>query len=518
MAWQGYPPKLVRTGNHRATVNWTSGSRLSRPSCPSAIKGLMPSSEKVGFSSLRVISRALRKLEQVSAACHHLGFFNNAGLSAHYKLSESSSPAATDLRGLVYAAAGDLLRKHRILFAIPVNEGTPNPHFACLPWIDLRRSIAFLERSVPLASAAEEQDKELDAILEEQHNIDFKTDYGTLPFWRLIILRSKGRNDFTASFIYHHAIGDGVSGLAFHKAFCNALEAASSSTLPTDRAENIIRPDENTVVLPPLEELHPMPISPRQPPLPTASPKEWTGASIHLPCKSRWASLYISPSASNAFVQECKEMKLSVTSALSSVVAAVLFDNLPSRVEALTCIIPVSVRPWLKLPPQVIDNAIGTYFDALRVRLTRAEQRSQDPSPVGIWCGARQVSQSINAYLCDVSPSGEPYTSVVAFKTVPDVSAVFRSTLGKPRDAAFEVTNVGLFPPAAMRRPSRWKAGNVLLSRSAAVPGAAVTVSVVTSRDGTMALGFSWQEGVVEDGFMHRVRQGVWKYFEKYQS
>lgn len=276
------------------------------------------------------------KLEQVSAACHHLGFFNNAGLSAHYKLSESSSPAVADLRGLVYAAAGDLLRKHRILFAIPVNEGTPNPHFACLPWIDLRRSIAFLERSVPLASAAEEQDKELDAILEEQHNIDFQTDYGTLPFWRLIILRSKGRNDFTASFIYHHAIGDGVSGLAFHKAFCNALEAASSSTLPTDRAENIIRPDENTVVLPPLEELHPMPISPRQPPLPTASPKEWTGASIHLPCKSRWASLYISPSASNAFVQECKEMKLSVTSALSSVVAAVLFDNLPSRVEALT--------------------------------------------------------------------------------------------------------------------------------------------------------------------------------------
>lgn len=60
MAWQGYPPKFVRTGNHRATVNWTSGSRLSRPSCPSAIKGLMPSSEKVGFSSLRVISRALR--------------------------------------------------------------------------------------------------------------------------------------------------------------------------------------------------------------------------------------------------------------------------------------------------------------------------------------------------------------------------------------------------------------------------------------------------------------------------
>ncbi|KAG2014883.1 hypothetical protein GB937_006341 [Aspergillus fischeri] len=457
------------------------------------------------------------KLEQVSASCHHLEFFNNVGLSAHYKLSESSSPAVTDLRGLIYAAAGDLVRKHRILFAIPVNEGTPNPHFACLPWIDLSRSIAFLERSVPLASAAEGQDKELDAILEEQHNTDFKTDYGTLPFWRLIILQSKGRNEFTASFIYHHAIGDGVSGLAFHNAFRDALEAASSSTLPDDKAENIILPDENTSVLPPLEELHPMPINPRQPPSPTTDLKQWTGTFIHIPCKSRWASLYLSPSASNAFVKECKETKLSVTSALSSVVAAALFDNLPSTVQALTCIIPVSLRPWLKLPRQAADNAIGTYFDATRVQLTRADQPSQDPSLVDIWSGARQVSRSINDYLCDVSPSGEPYTSVVVFKTIPDVSVVFHSMLGKPRDAAFEVTNVGLFSPAAIPGTSLWKVGSVLLSRSAAVPGAAVTVSVVTGGDGIMALGFSWQEGVVEDGFIASVRQGVRKYFEKYQ-
>jgi hypothetical protein len=457
------------------------------------------------------------KLEQVSASCHHLGFFSNVGLSAHYKLSESSSPAVTDLRGLVYAAAGDLVRKHRILFAIPVNEGTPNPHFACLPSIDLNRTITFLQRCQPLASAAEGQDRALDAILEEQHNTDFKTEYGTLPFWRLTILQCPGKKEFTASFIYHHAIGDGVSGLAFHSAFRNALNAASSSVLPDDKAGNIILPNENALVLPPLEELHPMPISPRQPHSPTANLKEWAGTSIRIPCKSRWASLYLSPSASNAFVQECKERKLSVTSAVSSVVAAVLFSHLPSTVEALTCIIPVSLRPWLKLPRQVADNAIGTYFDATRVQLTRANQPSRDPSLVDIWSGAQQVSKSINDYLCDVSPSGEPYTSVAVFKTIPDVSAVFHSMLGAPRDAAFEVTNVGLFSPAAIPGASLWQVGNLLLSRSAAVPGAAVTVSVVTGGDGIMALGFSWQEGVVEDGFIDSVRQGVRKYFDKYQ-
>ncbi|RHZ63002.1 hypothetical protein CDV55_104709 [Aspergillus turcosus] len=385
--------------------------------------------------------RSLGKLEQVSASCHHLGFFNNVGVSVQYKRSESSSPAITDLRGLIYAAAGDVIRKHRILFAIPVNEGAPDPYFASLPSIDLNRTITFLNQSQP-------------------HNTDFKAEYGTLPFWRLIILQSPGGTEFTASFIYHHAIGDGVSGLAFHHAFRNALEAASASSLPGYKVENIIVPDENTSVLPPLEGLHPLPINPT-PSHPPTTLKEWTGNPIHIPCKSRWASFYLQPSACKAFVQECKERKL---------------------------------------PREVVDNAIGTYFDATRVQFTRTDQTPPDSNVLDVLSGAQHVSNSINDYLGNVSPSGEPYTSVAVFKTIPDVSVAFNSMLGKPRDAAFEVTNVGLFSPATTPQTAedaRWQVGNVLLSRSSAVPGAAVT-----GGNGNMALGFSWQEGVVEDGFM----------------
>jgi hypothetical protein len=414
-----------------------------------------------------------------------------------------------------------VVRKHRILFAIPVNEGAPDPHFACLPSIDLARTITFLQRSQPLADDAEGEDKELDAILEDQHNTDFKAEYGTLPFWRLIILQSPGGKAFTASFIYHHAIGDGVSGLAFHNVFRNALDAASAFSLP-DKTETIILPDEKSV-LPPLEELHPLPINPSQPHPPMTNVREWTGNSIQIPCKSHWASFYLSPSASKAFVQECKERKLSVTSALSSIVATALFGYLPPTVEALTCIIPVSLRPWLKLPREIADNGIGTYFDATRVQFTRTDQTdqtSQNSSVVDVWSRAQHVSKSINDYLGNLSPSGEPHTSVAVLKTIPDVSIVFNSMLGKPRDAAFEVTNVGLFSPAPTPQTTEdahWQVWNVLLSRSTAVPGAAVTVSVVTGGNGIMALGFSWQEGVVEDGFIDNVRQAVRKYFEKYQ-
>ncbi|KPM40579.1 hypothetical protein AK830_g6016 [Neonectria ditissima] len=445
--------------------------------------------------------RPLGKLEQVSASCHHLGFFNNVGLSAHYTLSESY--AELDLRRLVFAAVGDVLRKHRILFAIPVDEDTPGAYFASLPSIDLSRSVKF----VLLRDGAGGEDSQLDAILEDQHNTDFKAEYGTLPFWRLIILQKPGINEFTASLIYHHAIGDGVAGLAFHTAFRDALDTGSAS--PDCKIEETIFPDENSSILPPLGELHPLPINPT--PSPAAILTEWTGTSIHTPCKSRWTSLRLSPATSKAFFQECKSHNQSVTSTLSSLIATTLFVILPPTVEALTCIIPVSLRPWLKLPREVAEGAIGTYFDATRVQLTRADPSSSST----VWPGAERVSRSIGDYLANVSPSGEPYTAVAVLENVPDVAAIFSSILGKPRDAAFEVTNVGLFPAATENAPL-WQVGKVLLSRSAVVSGAAVTVSVATGGNGSMAIGFSWQEGVLGDGVVDGVVEGVREFFDKF--
>ncbi|RFU77964.1 alcohol acetyltransferase [Trichoderma arundinaceum] len=456
--------------------------------------------------------RPLGKLEQVSASCHHLGFFNNVGLSAHYELLSSSSLAVSDLRNLVYAAVGDVVSRHRILFAIPVDEDTPNTYFASLPSVDLNRSIKFLTRSQPFNSLSGGEDKELDAILEDQHNTNFKADYGTVPFWRLIILRNAEANmGFTASFIYHHAIGDGVSGLLFHNAFLNALESASLSSSSSPQSREIIVPDEHAKVLPALGELHPLPINPKSPIHSAANLNEWTGNYIQYPCKSRWISLHLSTETSKSFFHKCKQNELSVTSVLSSIIAMALFDILPPTTEALTCIIPVNLRPWLQLPGKVANTAIGTYFDATRVQFTRPSQSPQAPSPTDdIWAGAQQASRGMRHYLDDVSPSGEPYTAVSVLEAIPDVSAIFSSTIGNPRDAAFEVTNVGLFSSALeTKHAPLWQVGKVLLSRSSLVSGAAITVSAATGGDGSMTVGFSWQEGVLEDGLVQKLNQRV---------
>ncbi len=238
-----------------------------------------------------------------------------------------------------------------------------------------------------------------------------------------------------------------------------------------------------------------------------------------MPCKSRYRSFYLSPKSSTSFIQGCKGKGLSATSVLTAVVSATLFNLLPPSVEALTCIIPISLRPWVKLPQNIAQSAIGNYFDAFKSQLLRSSIQEDDSRWAEIWQMASAVSQSINAHRTNnLSPSGEPYTAIAALKTLPDVSLLFTSSIGKHRDAALEVSNLGAFVHSNTAQPeSLWHVGRMTFSRSSVISGSAVTINVITGGDGGLSIGFSWQDGVVEDKVVSGLYAGVLAYFEQYK-
>ena len=444
-------------------------------------------------------------------------------MSAHYTLSDSTK--SPDLQRVVYAALADVVRTNAILSAIPVDEASPEAYFARLESIDLARCVFWKRRT--RSTVQGEEDPELDAILEEQHNTDLKTNYGYLPFWRLIILQDAGTDaSFTASFIFHHSLGDGATGSIFHTFFLKALNTAISLPSFLVHSSSIVTIDANIQLLSPLEQLHPLPIN--------ANPrdhrddggkglKEWFGNPIHTPLKTHYKTLYFSPTTTAIFAKRCKNNGITVTSGLTAVLAGALFPALPAKIEALTGIIPINLRPWLNLPANSADAAMGSFIDATKVQVRRSqyEQSGDDhvDRPHGLRA-AHHTSQEITSYLANASPTGEPYTSIAPFKLIPDVAAVFTSLLGTTRDAAFEVSNLGRFvpPPADQLRhgngnDAHWRMGRMAFSRSAVAFGTAVTTSVVTGADGGLTLGVCWQDGVVEDvvieGVVRGVREGV---------
>ncbi|KAF5695107.1 hypothetical protein FDENT_666 [Fusarium denticulatum] len=457
--------------------------------------------------------RPLGKLEQLSAVAHHIDFFTNTGLSAHY--APTQTLPGLNLEEAVYGALSQVLSQHPFMFAIPVISEKEEPYWGRLASIDLEKVVSFVARSQPCL-AGDQTDNELDSLLERQHNTNFKTGYGTLPVWRLVILRDHDLSEgFTASFIAHHSMNDGTGLQIFHDSFQKALcDNASSSAEQT--VNRVVSPNDRPIA-PSLEELHPLPI-PTSPPASNAAQwNEWRGAPVALPCNTRYKSLSLPLSIMERFMQDCKTHRIAPTAALPSLVARLLYDNLSSTAEALTCNLPVSLRS--DLPPKLVDGVMGNFIDAFKVQLVRSDldQATDDSSTgaFGIWNHAKKIQQATRKYFANASPSGEPYTNVAALKYIPDIGAALAGSIGHPRGESFEVSNLGTFPEVQTTKGAfkpLWHRGKVLLSRCAYAGGAPLVVCVLNNEE-YVGFGFTWQDGSIEESIVQAVIDGIKTYF-----
>jgi hypothetical protein len=458
------------------------------------------------------------KLEEIAAVAHHIDFFTNTGLSVHYKPSDPSS--ISSLPGLVYAAVAEVIHSHPILFAVPVAAGDKDPYWGRLPSIDVKRAVTFVERSTPSTIDGDGRDRELDALLENQHNTSFKSGYGTLPVWRLVIVQDpKVQHEFTACFIAHHSMSDGASLQVFQNSFQTALCNAASSSAIQLKADYVVFSNADDPIAPSLEEVHPLPIPVDPPEADNKGPNAWTGSPVQMPCKTRYVSLSLAPYLAQSFAQECKKHRVTPTAALPSLVAKLLYHNLPPTAEALVCNLPVSLRA--DLPPKVVEGKMGNFIDAFKVKLLRSDLDAQDASnsstnTLNIWTHARKIQQDTRRYFANVSPSGEPYTNIAFFKLIPDLTALQTSMLGNARAESFEVSNLGAFSQSKSLTSGSaltWQAGKVIVSRGAYVPGASLVVCVL-SGDENLGFGFTWQEGAIADDIVENIVDGVRSYFE----
>ncbi|RGP80026.1 hypothetical protein FLONG3_1797 [Fusarium longipes] len=454
--------------------------------------------------------RPLGKLEEIAAAAHDIDFFTNCAFSAHYTASQFFDH---NLDSLILTALSQVLYQHPILFAIPVvpETETEQPYWGRLPSIHLRQVVSFAQRSQPLPSNSQ-TDPELDLLLEERHNTSFKAGYGTLPVWRLIILKDyQSKDGFIASFVYHHSMCDGTSSQIFQDSFQRALCDVSSGLVQVLTVD-VISSDESPISSP-LEDLHHLPL-PENPPAPDVSGiREWRGSPITVPCRTRFKSLSLTPEALKSFGQECKKRKTTVTAALPALVARLLYDSLPSTAETVTFNLPVSLRP--DLPPKEVEGVIGNYIDAFKIPLLRSDLDHSPDSTTAIWKHAEKIQQATRQYFANASPSGEPYANVAIFKLIPDVKGFLASAIGNPRGESFEVSNLGNFPePRNLKGDGvpYWRRGKLLLSRCVFAPGGPLVICVIDNED-SVGVGFTWQADVGDDDIVESVINGLKHYF-----
>ena len=377
-----------------------------------------------------------------------------------------------------------------MLSAIPAADDTQEPYFVRLPHINLDEVVSFTQRTTSQDLQGDAPDVDLQALLETQHNTPF-----TAPnaYWRLCILLDPTKDRrFTAAFVFHHAIGDGSSGKAFHHTFLRALRTPS-----TNETKSVISSPQ-TPLLPNIEEIHPMPLSffylarkvfqakiwsRRDPGL-------WTGSKIQTPLKTRVRLVPFPAQILTLLRTRCRQEKTTITALLQTVVARSLFAHLPKHFFRLNCTGALSARRWL--PDVITDESMGVFVVDMEESYSRSEVMAADGSFP--WDEARRSRQTIEGALSLEGRDAGP--NLLRF--VNDYQQeLCLSKVGQDRDKSFEVSNIGAVHFES--DPEKPSIDGMVFSQCASIMGNALMVSVVTGGDGCLMLALSWQEGVVEE-------------------
>lgn len=455
------------------------------------------------------------KLEGLAAVAHDLELYTTAGLSVHYTASQASN--ISDVDSLIYHALGQVLSELPMLFAVPIVGKDADLYFARLPSIDLKTVTSFVQRKSPVPQDGQGRDPELDATLEEQVNTYFKSEQGVVPVWRLIILYDdSSKQQFTANFMVHHAIADGVSFQILHRAFQKALHTLSSSpsTLPAE-VTYTISSSPSSEIGPPIESVHSLALPEATAP-PSDPPKfnDWLGNTTKLPNKTGYTTLTLTQAMVQSFTKECRKNKVPAPAGLNALITKSLYTHLPPDTESMDVNIPVDIRS--DLPPASVDGVMGNFFDAFRTRIFRSDFCAEGSTELSdIWVAAKKVQADTRKYFSRTGPDGETYLNIAGLKNVPDLKALLEPMIGGPRSESLELAYIGPYTPYKDAREGdnlAWRAGKATVSRCAFALGACLQMTVILHTEG-MTIGFAWPKAAIDQDVVRKTVDAVGEYF-----
>lgn len=328
------------------------------------------------------------------------------------------------------------------------------------------------------------------------------------PPWRVDIVALSSQNPkqdrIFIAFAYSHSHGDGKSGLIFHRALLDGLDAIHETPI-----ESVIHPPKTPLPTPldnslriswsyllgPLLGTYLPALITNALSMPTAitpvTSRTWTGAPIfHNPTTFRTSMeiLYISnPSLTNALLT-CRKHNTKLTAFIHEAILSALRRHLPAN--DFVSETPIDLRKCL---PGSRDRDMGV-FASTTYDLTKAFNTSEEHDPM-------LAAVSFTAQLAKIATTLQDQP-VGLLRYIRDVRSWTLGQLGKKRDTSYELSNIMVFEPSSTASgTNRWHVEKAIFSQPANVTGSPIAFNAVSVRDGGLVITATWQAGAlgVED-------------------
>ncbi|RFU33023.1 hypothetical protein B7463_g3320, partial [Scytalidium lignicola] len=511
------------------------------------------------------ILRPVGHLEKASTSRHSLGFYRSVANTATYSIPISALNDENSLPTILEAALAKVILRHPNLCCGILGEDTKSPAFARLDEIDVRKRIEYEKIQ---AITPKEYDGALMNLLAKQHS-QLWPEIERLPPWKIVIFQpakavlDEGKKVLDVAFFYHHGIGDGMSGVAFHLSFLPALNAVTNDLQNSISTHNpIVTIPESLTLLPSVEDhisfttsyayliskmwdaFRPSWLFPDRRPAP------WTGGKVTFEgiesYKVHARLLTIPAPLLSPILNQCRKHHTTLTCLIHALTLASLAALLPSP-QAIKTAIPYSLRPWSKTPRTEITVQVCNHpshyeeetISALRKASTNPNPNSTSNSSSSpnstpsndldsqIWTIASTLKSNLSADLATIPKDN--LIGVLSY--VSDWHKFYSAEVGLPRKSTFEVSNVGVLKPltsfpapfsasAAASSPAEgeltgkneesndnpaWTISRDIFTQCASVTGEALNLAVASVIDGPLAIGITWQDGVLDEELVQDV-------------
>ncbi|KAK7211637.1 hypothetical protein V2G26_018815 [Clonostachys chloroleuca] len=448
---------------------------------------------------------------------HELGYYRSVAVTGIY----SSSLWKVDLEKKLDASVQAAIREHPALCYGLSNQTTDDGLTIFASFKEVHRDDLIEVINYPSETSSEEMsesaaDGVLGQRLEKAHTSFWLVGK---PAWRIIVIHhlaeksflgGAARSDsetleerrFDIAFVFHHAIADGLSGLAFHNAIMKHFSLISNASSEPEWPLVV----DWDVSLPNLVEDRIDLNNPQRPdseqPLMHGDQPAWPGDTISLPpgngYRSRLHMAIVPPETLGSSLKFCKSQGITLTGYLHGLIC-VFLSREAAEAPGFRLVTPYSLRQFTKTSAQDIvfhAASMAMYLpgsDLTAIRKTQPQSQEESEHVIKI---AKDFSESMAREVATSSYIDE-------LRDVPDAIEFRKSALGilgKRRTKSYEISNLGVGQnPTADPDAKPMVLQRLMMTQSGSVTGHAFSVNCASVIGGPLTLSITWSNGVVED-------------------
>lgn len=450
--------------------------------------------------------------EQRTISREYFGFYKTLVIGGIYEFTGSH----VDIRSSrsFYGAVKKCVDQHPTLSVVVRDMDTDVAFFERVSTLIPEDHISIIEDVAVDETIAEKQDEDEMKRLEARlPNILDQPWPSSRPPWKIVVLPISAVNrppeEPTRCFIgfaFSHALGDGISALAFHRTFnagiferidkeCSTFATPESDfPAPFDTKKNFsiswgfLLAPLIAVYLPKfIAEFFGLRAS-----VSIVSPETWTGTKMFFEPEVFNTCLRVieipSHDVENA-LRAARKNQARLTGALHQSITRGLSLALPREIaNKFASGTAVNMRRAIGKS----DNEMGLYVNACYNSHERDDVR-ESPWSRKAWDNAQAITEKLAT--AAVTLHDQP---VGLLRYVPSIKKWTAGKIGQERDCSYELSNLGAFDATTAHDPvtgARCKITHIVFTRPADATAPPVSISVASVKGGSMVITISWQSG-----------------------